>query len=84
MMAIRLHGGFKRFDALGPTHKKRDHHVRKNNHVAQRQQRQIDRGGRQWGMTRHWETFSLPVKYGSSTRIYNPRMIIDRLRAPQI
>src|SRR5450830_693432 len=55
--AIRVHGCFKSLDALGSAHEKWDDHMWKNNHVAQWQQWQINRGRRQLGVTRHWETF---------------------------
>jgi hypothetical protein len=44
--ALGFHRGFQRLDALGSPDKKGDHHVREDHHVAQRQQRQVNRGGR--------------------------------------
>ena len=51
--ALGLHGGFQRLDALGPAHKQRDDHVGEDHHVAQWQQRQVDRGRRQGNLSGH-------------------------------
>ena len=51
--AVSFHGRFERLDALGATYKQRYHHVGKDHNVAQGQHRQIDRAGRQWGVTGH-------------------------------
>ncbi|EKD96744.1 MAG: hypothetical protein ACD_23C01300G0001, partial [uncultured bacterium] len=51
--AIGLHRQLQRLDALGPSHEKRDDHMRKHHHVTQWQQRQIDGGGWQGGMSGH-------------------------------
>ena len=59
---VGFHGCFKSLDAFWAPHKQGNDHVREHHHVAQRQQWQIEWGGRQRGMTRHGETFSLPVK----------------------
>ncbi len=47
MLAAGLHGHLERLDGFGATHEQRDHHVREDHHVAQGQQRQIHRQGRQ-------------------------------------
>ena len=54
--AVARHGRLQRFDALGAAHKQRDHHVGKDHDIAQRQHRQVDRGGRQWGVSGHGVT----------------------------
>ena len=59
---ICFHGRFQGLDAFGSSHKQGDDHVREHHDISQWQQWQIDRGSRQWGMTRHGETFLLPVK----------------------
>ena len=51
--ALGFHGKFQSLDALGPAHKQRDHHMRENHNVAQRQQRKIDRSGRKKSLCRH-------------------------------
>jgi hypothetical protein len=49
----RFHRHFKSLDRLRPPNEKRNHHVRENHHVAQRQQRQFDWLGSQLGGCRH-------------------------------
>ena len=50
---VGLHRQLKRLDALGSSHKKRNDHVGEHHHIAQRQQRQINGGGWQGGMSGH-------------------------------
>jgi hypothetical protein len=45
--ALGFHGRLQRLDALGAAHEQRDHHVRKDHHVPQRQERKVNGGGRQ-------------------------------------
>ena len=52
-LAAGLHGGFERLDGLRAAHEQRDHHVGKDNHIAQRQQRQGDSFSRQDRMSGH-------------------------------
>ena len=70
--ALRLHGGLERLDALGPAHEQRNDHVREDHHVAQRQQRQVDRVGGQWDVSGHGNPFVQPVEYGPEWGIFNP------------
>ena len=53
-LAAGFHGRFKGLDRLRPPHEQRDDHVRENHHIAQRQQRQRDRIGREDRVTGHW------------------------------
>ena len=55
-LAAGFHRGFERLDRLGAADEQRNHHVREDDDVAQRQQRQRDRLGGQDGMTGHWGT----------------------------
>jgi hypothetical protein len=52
-LAAGFHGGLERLDRLGPPDEQRDDHVRKHDHIAQRQQRQRDRLGGKDGMSGH-------------------------------
>jgi len=55
-MAAFVSGGFQRLDRFGTPNEERDHHVRKNHHIAQRQHRQGCRPGGQFLMFRHFGT----------------------------
>ena len=70
--AVGGHGGLERLDALGPPHEQRDDHVGKHHHVAQRQQRQVDRGGWQGGGSGHEESSGDQPANGCSGVIFNP------------
>ena len=50
-----FHRCLKGTNRAGATHKKRDHHMGKHNHVAQRQHRQVDGFFRESLTTRHGE-----------------------------
>ena len=67
-LAARFHGRLERLDRLRPAHEQRDHHVREHDHVAQRQQRQRDRVGRQNGMSGHCETSLSQAHLGPETQ----------------
>ena len=56
--AFGFHGQLKRLDALGTSDKQRNHHVGEDHYVTQRQQGQLDGGGRQRCMTWHVNPFS--------------------------
>ena len=58
-----LHRDLERLDRLGTADEQRNDHVREDDDVAQRQQRQRDRLGRQNGMTGHGDlSFSADVR----------------------
>ena len=68
-LPLGFHRRLERLDGLGPTDEQRDDHVREHDHVAQRQQRQVDRlGGRQEGMSGHVEYLSLLVPNVAAAR----------------
>ena len=70
--AFRFHGGLERLDALGPTHEQRDDHVREDDDVAQRQERQVDRVGGQWDVSGHEDPLVQSLEYGLECEIFNP------------
>ena len=51
--AVTFHSQLQSLDALGPPHEQRNHHMRKHHDIAQRQQWQVQLGGRQRGLSRH-------------------------------
>ena len=52
-LAAGFHRGFQGLDGLGAADEQGDDHVREHDHVTQRQQRQCDRIGGKYGMSRH-------------------------------
>jgi hypothetical protein len=52
-LAAGFHGGFQGLDGLRAAHEQRNHHVGKDHHIAQRQQRQRDSFSGQDGMSGH-------------------------------
>jgi hypothetical protein len=50
--------------------------MRKHDHIAQRQQRQVNGSSRQWGMARHGRSFWLPGEYGWPRKHFKPASII--------